>query len=111
MQIGSITKVSAGVVVLLLSSGCNQGPPTEPVLGEPFVGPAVLKIRSDFPLQSAVVATVKHGDRLEIVEQRRLFVRVRAPNGAEGWIEPRQLLGADDMAGLKALAQKAAAMP
>ena len=57
------------------------------------------------------MATVKHGDRLEIVDQHRLFVKVRAPNGAEGWIEQRQLLGADDMAALKALATRAASMP
>ena len=75
------------------------------------MGPATLNLRSDFPIQSSTVVTVKHGDRLEIVEQHRLFVKVRAPNGAEGWIEQRQLLGADDMAALRALAKRAASMP
>lgn len=57
------------------------------------------------------MATVKHGDRLEILEQHRSFMRVRAPNGAEGWIEQSKLLGAADMAGLKALAARVATMP
>lgn len=54
---------------------------------------------------------VKHGDRVEILQQRRSFLKVRAPNGAEGWTDQRQLLGAEDMAGLKTLAQRAAGMP
>jgi SH3-like domain-containing protein len=95
----------------VLLAACRSSPPRGPVKGEAYVGPATLNLRSDFPLQSSTVATVKHGDRLEIVETHRLFVKVRAPNGAEGWIEQRQLLGADEMAGLKTLAQKAASMP
>jgi SH3-like domain-containing protein len=107
---GSLRKISVVALGVLLAA-CRSSPPRAPVKGEAYVGPATLNLRSDFPTQSATVATVKHGDRLEIIDQHRLFVKVRAPNGAEGWIEQRQLLGADDMAGLKALAQKAASMP
>jgi SH3-like domain-containing protein len=81
------------------------------VLGEAFVGPASLGLRSDIPTQSATVVTVKHGDRVQILQQRRSFLRVRAPNGAEGWTDQRQLLAAEDMAALKAMAKRAAAMP
>ena len=95
----------------LLLAACRSTAPRAPVRGVAFVGPATLNLRSDIPLQSATVATVKHGDRLEILEERRSWVRVRAPNGAEGWIEQRQLLGAGDMTALKALATLAAAMP
>jgi len=107
---GSLAKYIAVLLGILLAA-CRSGPPRAPAKGEAFVGPATLNLRSDFPIQSSTVATVKHGDRLEIVEQHRSFVKVRAPNGAEGWIEQRQLLGADDMAALKALAQRAASMP
>jgi hypothetical protein len=75
------------------------------------VGPALLKIRSDIPLQSTVVATVKHGDRLEIVQRRRRFFRVRTSGGAEGWTDERQLLASEDMQRLKELAARAARMP
>jgi uncharacterized protein YgiM (DUF1202 family) len=100
----------AGVLVLFLAS-CERTPERLPPIGEAFVGPAVLKIRSDIPLQSAVVATVKHGDRLAIVQRRRRFFRVRTSSGAEGWTDERQLLAAEDMQRLKDLAARAAKMP
>jgi SH3-like domain-containing protein len=95
----------------LLLAACSTSPPRVPAKGEAFVGPPTLNLRSDFPTQSATVVTVNHGDRLEIVEQHRSFMKVRAPNGAEGWIEQSKLLGAADMASLKALAARAASMP
>ena len=91
MQTGSLTKVGAAVLLLLLGGGCKSGPPKAAVIGEAFAGPATLKIRSDFALRSATVATVTHGERLEILQVRRKFLRVRAPNGAEGWTDERQL--------------------
>jgi hypothetical protein len=111
VQKGFITKVSAATVLIFLCTSCNQGPPKAPVIGEAFVGPATLKIRSDFPLQSSTVATVQHGDRLEILQVRRKFIRVRTRKGAEGWTDERQLLAAADMQALRDLATSAAKMP
>jgi SH3-like domain-containing protein len=107
---GSRRKICVAAFGLLLAS-CQSTAPRVPSRGVAYVGPNTLNLRADFPVQSATVTTVKHGDRLEIVDQHRLFVKVRAPNGAEGWIEQRQLLGSDDMTNLKALAAKAASMP
>jgi uncharacterized protein YgiM (DUF1202 family) len=104
---GSITKVSVAAALLLLI-GCSKGPPRAQSVGEAFVGPATLKIRSDIPLQSSTVTTVKHGDRLEILQTRRRFLRVRTPSGAEGWTDERQLLAAGDMASLRELTAHAA---
>jgi hypothetical protein len=95
----------------LAAAGCSSGPKRQPVIAEAYAGPAVLKVRSDFPLQSPTVATVKHGEKLEIIGRRRRFLRVRTPGGAEGWTDERQLLGAEDMAALKELAQRAAKLP
>ena len=75
------------------------------------MGPATLNIRSDIPLQSKTIATVKHGDRLEILGSRRRFLRVRTPGGAEGWTDERQLLASADMTSLKELAERAAKLP
>lgn len=98
-------------VALLLLSGCSKGPPRAQPVGEAFVGPAILKIRSDIPLQSSTATTVKHGDRLEILQTRRRFLRVRTPSGAEGWTDERQLLAAGDMASLRELTAHAAPLP
>lgn len=110
MRFGFIANASVAAAALWLT-GCSSSPPRVPAKGEAYVGPATLNLRSDFPAQSSTVATVKHGDRLEIVDQHRSFLKVRAPNGAVGWIELRQLLGTEDMAALKALAALAATMP
>jgi hypothetical protein len=96
---------------LLFLCGCSKGPPRAQPVGEAFVGPATLKIRSDIPLQSSAVTTVKHGDRLEILQTRRRFLRVRTPSGAEGWTDERLLLAADDMDALRALTAHAAKLP
>ncbi len=110
MFAGSITKVSAAAALLLLL-GCSKGPKRPQSVGEAFVGPAILKIRSDIPLQSSTVTTVKHGDRLEILQTRRRFLRVRTPGGAEGWTDERQLLAAGDLASLRELTAHAAKLP
>jgi SH3-like domain-containing protein len=107
---GSIAKGGAVALALLLA-GCRPSPPRGPVLGEAYIGPASLGLRSDIPTQSSTVVTLKHGDRVEILQQRRSFLRVRAPNGAEGWTDQRQLLAGEDMAALRTLAKRAAAMP
>jgi hypothetical protein len=95
---------------VVLAVGCNQEPPRAPVLGEAYVGPANLKLRNDLPLQSKTVATAAHGDRVEIVQRRRRFLKVRTASGAEGWTEDRQLLASADMAALRDLSQQAKAM-
>jgi len=113
VRLGSITKVNAAAGLMLMLGACG-GVTTRraPSIGEAYVGPSDLKIRADIPPESAAVATVRHGERLEILQQKRTsFLRVRAPNGAEGWVDARQLLGAEDMAGLRELAARALNMP
>jgi hypothetical protein len=81
------------------------------VIGEAFAGPSALHIRRDIAIDSPVVATVKHGDRLEILQRRRAFFRVRTLHRAEGWVDERQLLAASDMQNLKRLAKVADKLP
>ncbi len=110
MYAASTSKVIAAASLLLLLS-CAKGPPRAQPIGEAFVGPAILKIRAEIPLNAASVATVKHGDRLEILQSRRRFLRVRTPSGIEGWTDERQLLAATDMASLRDLTTRAAKLP
>lgn len=106
-----IPKVIWTAALLVGAVGCRSGPDRAPVLAEAYVGPAVLNLRSDIPLDAALVAAVKHGDRVEIVGRRRRFMRVRTASGSEGWTDERQLLNASDMAELRELAARAAKMP
>jgi SH3-like domain-containing protein len=111
VQQGSITKVGVAAALAALLLACRITPQTGPALGEAFVGPSTLNLRSDIPTQSPTVTIVRHGDRLVILQRRRSFLKVRAPNGTEGWTEERQLLAASDMTALKALAARAERMP
>jgi hypothetical protein len=106
-----ITKVIWPAALLLGAAACRNEPKRAPALAEAYVGPAVLNIRSDIPLDSAPVAAVKHGERVEIIGRRRRFMRVRTESGSEGWTDERQLLNESDMEELKALAARAAKMP
>jgi hypothetical protein len=70
-----------------------------------------MALRKDIPLQSPVVATVKHGDKLEIIRRRRRFLEVRTARGAEGWIEDHLLLSGDEIAALQDIERRARRMP
>ena len=96
---------------LVALAGCRSGTAGhEPAIGQAFVGPATLKIHGEISLQSPIVATVKHGERLEILARRRSLIHVRTRTGTEGWTEAHQLLAAADMASLQDLADRAAKM-
>jgi hypothetical protein len=99
------------LLAALALSACRGSQPRAPAIGEAYAGPATLGLRRDIPLQSPVVATVKHGDRLEIVQHRRRFMKVRAPNGAEGWIEDHLLLSSEEIAALKEVERRALTLP
>jgi len=110
----SITLVSAAVsaAALLSLAGCRTaGARRAAVIGEAYAGPAILNIHRDISPRSPVTASVKHGERVAILQQRRIFYRVRTASGAEGWTFGNQLLGSADMAALKELAARAAKLP
>ncbi|HKA02009.1 MAG TPA: hypothetical protein VKE70_36110, partial [Candidatus Solibacter sp.] len=111
MHFGSITIVSAAAVLCGMLAGCATGPPPAKRIGEAYVGPAELKIRSDIPVQSPPVTVVHHGQRLEILQTRRKFLRVRTPDGKEGWTDERSLLAEADMKSLKELSEHSAKLP
>lgn len=100
----------AAVCVALALTGCGGEPPAR-AIGEAYAGPATLRIRQDIDPRSAEAATVRHGDRLEILGRRRRFVKVRTEKGAEGWTHIRQLLSTAQMAALDRLAERAQKLP
>lgn len=111
MGLGFLTRTGPVVLVLMGLAACESGPKRAKAIGEAYAGPAMLKIRRDIPLESPVVATVKHGERLALLQKRRRFFKVRAPSGVEGWTDERQLLAKEDMDKLRELRARAAKMP
>jgi len=53
------------------------------------------------------VGTVHGGDRVEVLERAKRFVRVRTDGGLEGWVEQRSLVPQDVFDGFQKLAQDA----
>jgi Bacterial SH3 domain len=51
------------------------------------------------------VGTVHNGDRVEVLERQKRFVRVRTDGGTEGWVEQRSLVSQEVFDGFQKLAQ------
>ncbi len=113
LPVRTCCRFSATVVLLLALSSCGEvdRPGASGSGGEAYVGPMTLPLRSELTPKSAASATVKHGDKVQILQRRRRFARVRAPGGAEGWVDARQLMRPDQVEDLRKLWQIAATMP
>jgi hypothetical protein len=97
----------------ILLAGCNPAQPERaPVLGTAYAGPAILNLHRDIDPKSPIITIVHHGDKLDIVGQRRRsWYRVRTAKGIEGWTSNGELLDSGQMARLRALAAETAGMP
>ena len=90
----------------LLSCQKEKPGPVYRVLGEAFAGPNQLPLRQEVSLRSPVIATVQHGERLEVLDRRRRFLQVRTKSQTIGWVDIRLLISAKQMAQLDELAQR-----
>ena len=99
------------ILCLLALGACSTAPERDPIIGEAYVGPATLPIRDDLTLRAPVVATVNHGDKLDITARRRRFYKVRTSKGVEGWVDGQQLLGEGEITALRKLAGESSRMP
>jgi hypothetical protein len=95
----------------LLTIGCKSPVEHSPAIGYAYAGPSTLVLRQEINPRSAVIVTVRHGERLDIIQQRRRFARVRTAKGQEGWTEDRLLLTPDEVARLKRFNRQVGVMP
>jgi len=99
------------LLLLVLWVGCSSAPRRDPAIGEAFVGAASINLRRELGPRQPAVATLKHGERIEILRRHRVFVKVRTAGGVEGWTDSRLLFGAEQMKDLRWLAAQAAELP
>ncbi len=99
------------LLTVVLVTACSRGPERDPVIGEAFAGPSTLNLHKDIDPKSPAAAIAHHGDRLEILAQRRRWYKVRTPSGAEGWTDDRELLDSAQMKRLLTLRQRTADLP
>jgi hypothetical protein len=95
----------------LVLASCQTEPARAPSIGEAYAGPATLALRKDINPRSPEVVTVRHGDRLEIIQRRRRFLKVRNGAGREGWTEEHFLLSPQEIARLKSFSETVKSMP
>ncbi len=80
--------------MMLVLCGCTE---QREVIGQAYVAPQTLTVRSQISLKSGSVATVKHGDKVGIVDVQRRLVKVLTAGGAEGWVDSADLLSVAQM--------------
>jgi hypothetical protein len=98
-------------LLALVTLACKSQVDRTPAIGQAYAGPAKLILRQEINPKSAAVATAPHGERLDILQQRRRFVKVRTAKGEEGWTEERMLLTSNEVARLARFNQQARGMP
>ena len=110
----SVSRYSAAALLLaaaLFLISCGDEPNREPALAEAFVAPATLQIRAELVARAPLVATLKHGERVEILGRRRRFYKLRTASGVTGWADSWQLLSTEGMEHLRELARQTAEAP
>ena len=106
-----MSKFSLVLFLLAILFSCEPSVPKAPVIGEAFVGPAKLDIHAEILPKSPVVATGVYGEKLQVIGQRRHFLKVRTTKGVEGWVDDRNLLDQAAIASLKTLAANSRQYP
>lgn len=97
--------------VVLVSSACQTRPKPARAIGVAYLGSAGSDIRKDLAARSPSVGKLKFGDRVEVLQARRLMLKVRTREGVEGWLDGRNLLTASQMRELERMAAWAARLP
>jgi len=78
------------IAAMLLLPACNRG--RHKVLEVAYVSAPQAALRDQVAAIFNRVGNVKNGERLEVLEREKRFVRVRTSTGIEGWIEQRFLV-------------------
>jgi uncharacterized protein YgiM (DUF1202 family) len=105
-----LTGVSTISVALLLAlTGCSKD--SSDVLGEAYVAPATLNLRSELDQKKSPVAVLRYGERVSIIDVRRRFVKIRSQNGQEGWVDAFQLLSPEQMEKIRRETQRSLTLP
>jgi uncharacterized protein YgiM (DUF1202 family) len=76
-----------------------------------YVSAAETSLRDRVATMFNKVGTVHNGDRVEVLERQRRFLRVRTADGHEGWVEERSLVPQDIYDGFQKLTQDSANSP
>ena len=97
------------LVFVMVLSGCKRGGKGKADIAYVAVPQANLRDRVAAVYNKAGV--VHNGERVEVLEKSRRFLKVKSVRGEVGWIEERYLVDADVYAGFENLAKENAKSP
>jgi hypothetical protein len=108
---GAITlgRLSLVLIAFVVLAACGGDPAY--VIGQAYVAPEKLNLRSELTQKNSTVAVLNHGDRVDIIDVRRRFVKVRTRKGQEGWVDSLQLLSQEQMAQIRSDNERWLALP
>jgi SH3-like domain-containing protein len=92
-----------------LLSGCNRVSQKKAEVA--YVAAPVANLRDRVAAVYNKAGTVRNGEKVEILEKGRRFLKVKSPRGEVGWIEERYLVEADVYDGFQTLSAGSAAYP
>jgi SH3-like domain-containing protein len=98
----------AAFVLLVLSPACKRSVITKHEYM--YVSAPETSLRDRVATLYSKVGTVHNGDRVDVLERQRRFVRVRTDSGVEGWVEQRSLVSQDVFDGFQKLQQEGKAV-
>ena len=101
--------LALGLATLLFCAGCKRQALSHHEYM--YVGAAETSLRDRVATMYNKVGAVHNGDRVEVLERQRRFVRVRTAGGQEGWIEERSLVPQEIFDGFQKLATDNANTP
>jgi SH3-like domain-containing protein len=104
-------RLIVALAAALLTASCNSTQPRQLAIANGYVGPYSLNLRKDLGPKAPTVATIKHGDPVEVLETRRRFVKLRTAQGVEGWTDENLILSEKQMANLRMLVESAKRFP
>jgi SH3-like domain-containing protein len=81
------------IFCLVFLAACNRG--RGRVLEIAYVSGVQVNLRDRVAAVYEKTGVVKNGDRVEVLDRDRRFVKVRTATGAMGWMEQRYLVGQD----------------
>lgn len=101
--------LAVAIASILVLTRCSKNPAE--VLGQAYVAPASLNLRGELNQKNSTIAVLKHGERVNIIDVRRRFVKIQTKSGQEGWVDALQLLSPEQMDEIRRETQRALAMP
>jgi hypothetical protein len=104
-----IVLLVAAFALLALASACKRATLVQHQYM--YVSAPETSLRDRVATMYNKIGTVHNGDRLEVLEKQRRFLRVRTDGGQEGWIEERSLVPQEVYDAFQKLAQDNASQP